>query len=188
MWRFKILLLLATAMCCLTGAYAVGKPLGDAEKTMVLQRLDCDNISIKTVRCDFKQVRHSDMMEKDLISSGKVRIDFPSHIEIEMLEPYKNKIILDPGKSNKSSNQAVSAIVPLVSGGMASNKCFLIEVQEIDDQWKICLEPVEAGMKAYVSSVTLIVGKEDCIVRSMEMCDTDGGYTRMDFSNVIIVR
>jgi len=184
----KICYILFTLLCFSFFASASDGCLTGDARMLALERLDAFNAGIRSLECDFVQTVHSQMMDSDMQSSGKVRIGFPARLEVEMLSPYNNIIVLDLSKPGRPADRAMSAIMPLISGGLASNRSFTIEIYEEDGQWRICLDPMDRNIKEYVNGIELLVGIDDGVARSIEMRYTADDYVRMVFTKVKIVR
>lgn len=176
-----------------SGARALVKDAGP-----VLQTIAKASEGLRTIRADFVQKRHIDLLANDVESSGLLTYAQPDQVRWEYKQPYSYIIVLDKSKisirnnsktssynagSNEFFKQLSGIIKGLVQGDLLSNPAFKSTLYDEGKNWVAVMVPVEKAMQNYLSKIELTFDKGTKMVTGVRMVEPSGDYTHIFFKN-----
>lgn len=195
--RVMFWLLLALNVCFrLTGQTGGRSLVKDAAP--VLQAIAKASEGLGTIRSDFVQKRHIDLLANDVESSGTLTFAKPDRVRWEYNKPYSYIIVLDKTKitirnnaktnsfnagSNEFFKQLSGIIKGLVQGDLLSNPAFTSTLFDDGRFWVAVMVPVDKAMQDYLSKVELTFDKNTKMVVSVRMIEPSGDFTHIVFLN-----
>lgn len=167
----KRMLVILAVFACVTlraGDFAPAAPQTAAE---VLAAFDDVQARSGKFTADFVQTRRTSLLEKDMVSRGRLTMNAPEWLVWEYLSPEKSS-----RKVDLSADARYAAI-----GRKAD---FSREVFSGDGCWKIVLTPLKRDLKRLMAVVEVVVDAATMDVRSAKMTEPSGDYTLIEFKNV----
>lgn len=154
---------------------------------------------LTSIESDFTQVKHLDMFDEDVTSSGKFSYLKDNKISLSYSKPLSYLIVINNGKlkivadgkksimslnSNKMMNEMQDMITACMIGdlGKMSND-YELNYQEDNQQYLIKITPKSKSVKEYVSGIEIWLNKTDMSVDQLRMYENEADYTDYKFSN-----
>ena len=158
---------------------------------------------MKSIQCDFTQVRQAAMLKEKMTSKGKMSFS-GKNLKWEYTEPNKFALVVkeengqqqvyiqQDGKTKKAdgqSGQLFKGIAQIVMGSvtgraLSDNGDFTVEMFTQGDQWVAKLTPKQAKLKKMFSSIHLYFNEKHNAVTKVEMKEANGDTTTITFTNV----
>lgn len=144
-----------------------------AQESDLLQRIREANLK-NTLRAEFKQVRHTQLLEENLTSTGFVALQAPDKVHWEVQKPVSRVSIF-------------SGDVP--QGGRArfrlpSEKDFTVSSMESGAELTVLLRPKRRDLSQLFTQIVLKVNPADYTVKSVLLTGADGDWTEISFSRL----
>ena len=197
MWGMVMILLFTSAQ-----AQTLKKVTPEQAKKMV-ETINKGTASVKSIQCDFTQVRQSTMLKEKQTSKGKMSFS-GKNLKWEYTEPNKFALtvkeengqqqvyIQQDGKTKKAdgqSGQLFKGIAQIVMGSvtgaaLSDNGDFTVEMFTQGDQWVAKLTPKQAKMKKMFTAIHLYFNDKHNAVTKVEMKEANGDGTVITFTNV----
>ena len=196
-WGLVMILLMSTA-----SAQTMKKATPEQSKKMV-ETINKATAAVKSIQCDFTQVRQSAMLKEKMTSKGKMSFS-GRNLKWEYTEPNKFALtvkeengqqqvyIQQEGKTKKAdgqSGQLFKGIAQIVMGSvtgtaLSDNGDFSVEMYSQDDIWVAKLTPKQAKLKKMFTSIHLYFNEKHNAVTKVEMKEANGDGTVITFANV----
>ena len=198
MWGVVMMLLLVTSV----QAQTLKKATPEQSKKMV-ETINKATAAVKSIQCDFTQVRQSSMLKEKQTSKGKMSFS-GKNLKWEYTEPNKFALTVkeesgqqqvylqQDGKTKKAdgqSGQMFKGIAQIVMGSvtgaaLSGNGDFTVEMYTLGDQWVAKLTPKQAKLKKMFTSIHLYFNDKHNAVTKVEMKEANGDGTVITFTNV----
>ena len=183
-------------------AQSMKKAAPDQSKKMV-ETINKATAAVKSIQCDFTQVRQSAMLKEKMTSKGKMSFS-GRNLKWEYTEPNKFALtvkeengqqqvyIQQEGKTKKAdgqSGQLFKGIAQIVMGSvtgtaLSDNGDFSVEMYSQGDIWVAKLTPKQAKLKKMFTSIHLYFNEKHNAVTKVEMKEANGDGTVITFVNV----
>jgi len=198
MWGVVVMLLLVTSV----QAQTLKKVSPEQSKKMV-ETINKATAGVKSIQCDFMQVRQSSMLKEKQVSKGKMSFS-GKNLKWEYTTPNKFALtvkeengqqqvyIQQDGKTKKAdgqSGQMFKGIAQIVMGSvtgaaLSDNGDFTVEMYTEGDVWVAKLTPKQAKLKKMFTSIHLYFNEKHNAVTKVEMKEANGDVTVITFANV----
>ncbi len=157
--------------------------------------------SVRSIQCDFTQVRQSSMLKEKMTSKGKMYFTgtdlkwaytTPKSYALIVKDGGQSVCIQQDGKTKKvegQSAQLYKGIAQIVMGSvtgasMSDNSEFSVEMYTQGDTWVAKMTPKQAKMKKMFSCIYLYFNDSHNAVHKVEMKEANGDTTTITFSNM----
>lgn len=152
-----------------------------------------------SIHSEFSQEKKLKVMRQPILSSGYILFKKPQNLKWAYTIPFDYSIVLtgseiiidDAGNVNAiavSENQLFSdlsdMIIQSVEGSILDDPRFAKDYLENSEFNIVTLTPNEEDMQAYLQSMTLYFDKADFTVRQIIMSESEGNFTKLNFTNV----
>jgi hypothetical protein len=195
-WGMVMILLISTA-----SAQTMKKATPEQSKKM-METVNKATAAVKSIQCDFTQVRQSAMLKEKMTSKGKMNYS-GKNLKWEYTEPNKFALtvkeengqqqvyIQQDGKIKKAdgqSGQMFKGIAQIVMGSvtgaaLSDNGDFTVEMYTQGDIWVAKLIPKQAKLKKMFTSIHLYFNEKHNAVTKVEMKEANGDGTVITFAN-----
>ena len=196
-WCVVILMLVTSVQ-----AQTLKKSTPEQSKKM-LETINKATAAVKSIQCDFTQVRQSAMLKEKMTSKGKMSYS-GKNLKWEYTEPNKFALTVkeengqqqvylqQDGKTKKAdgqSGQMFKGIAQIVMGSvtgtaLSDNGDFTVEMYTQGDIWVAKLTPKQAKLKKMFTSIHLYFNDKHNAVTKVEMKEANGDGTVITFTNV----
>ena len=156
--------------------------------------------AVKSIQCDFTQVRQSAMVKEKMTSKGKMYFSgtnlkwaytTPNQYALIVKDGGQQVYIQQDGKTKKAEGQSAQlfkGIAQIVMGSvtgaaLSENGDFTVEMFTQGDKWVTKLTPKQAKLKKMFSSIYLYFNDKHNAVTKVEMKEANGDTTTISFSN-----
>lgn len=193
----KYLTLLFTLMLAFQTTMAQMHPVADMQQFET--QLKSSASKLTSIESDFTQVKHLDMFDEDVTSSGKFSYLKDNKISLSYSKPLSYLIVTNNGKlkivadgkksimslnSNKMMNEMQDMITACMIGDLGKmNNDYELNYQEDNQQYLIKITPKSKSVKEYVSGIEIWLNKTDMSVDQLRMYENEADYTDYKFSN-----
>ncbi len=193
----KYLTLLFTLMLAAQVGVAQMHPIANMQQFE--SQLKSSASKLTSIESDFTQVKHLDMFDEDVTSSGKFSYKKENKISLIYSKPISYTIVINNGKlkivadgkksimslnSNKMMNEMQDMITACMIGDLSNmSNDYILNYQEDNQQYLIKITPKSNSVKEYVSNIEIWLSKTDMSVDQLRMYETETDYTDYKFSN-----
>ena len=191
-----------TALWLSASSQTLKKATPEQAKKMV-ETVNKSTAAVKSIQCDFAQVRQSAMLKEKMTSKGKMSFS-GKNLKWEYTEPNKFALVVkeengqqqvyiqQDGKTRKAdgqSGQLFKGITQIVMGSvtgtaLSDNGDFTVEMFTLGEQWVAKLTPKQAKLKKMFTSIHLYFNEKHNAVTKVEMKEANGDTTTITFTNV----
>lgn len=189
-----------TCLLVLAGmAYAV-TPGG--QQDAIVERIAQECASMKTMSCDFRQIRTVPLMDEPQVSSGSMHYRQPSSLKWVYDEPVSytftidgDRISLDTpdghsdldGDAGRMFKGLAGIVLGCMSGkNLTDKRLFQTTATEKDGEWVAVLIPQRREMKRVFSEIVMVFDPATALLKRMTMKDQTGGSTEIEISNATV--
>lgn len=152
---------------------------------------------INSIAADFTQIKSLTALSEKLTSKGKFHFQKDNKVRMEYTSPYAylmvingSKIMVKDGnktntisaKSNKMFQRINQLMMDCMNGNVFNNKDFSFRVFEDNATFLTEMTPVNAQMKGMFSKVNVIMKKGSFVVQQVQMFESSGDYTSINYS------
>ena len=168
----------------------------------IIERIAAQCASIKSMKCDFRQVSTVPLMDEPQVSSGKMLYRHPSSLKWVYTEPFIYSITIDNDNISVDTGQGQTEIgsdasrmfkglAGIVLGCMSGEnlkdkRLFQTTVTEQDNEWVAVLVPQRREIKRVFSEIVMVFDPATSLLKHLDMKDQNGGGTAIEISNVSI--
>ena len=193
-WSLLLLLLISSV-----SAQSLQKTSSEQSKKMI-ETVGKATAAVKTIQCDFTQVRQSTMLKEKQTSKGQM---FYSGQNLKWAYTAPNKYALvvkgdgqvymqQDGKTKKADGQSgqlfkgIAQIVmnSVTGAALSENGDFTVEMFTQGDKWVAKLTPKQAKLKKMFTSIHLYFNDKHNAVTKVEMKEANGDTTTITFTNL----
>jgi len=152
-----------------------------------------------SLQCDFKQTKHLDFMENDVVSSGNLYYKSGSKIRWEYISPFSYYVIFnqekmfvnDNGKKKQTDLSSSKLLKDLnrvmlgtVSGsGIFDEEKFTISYYKTGNDFLAKMVPTDKNYKKYITQIDLTFDGKSFHLKKMKSTEISLDYTLIEFSN-----
>jgi outer membrane lipoprotein-sorting protein len=199
---FVFLLLLCFAPSNPT-AEIKSEPKAKENKSKIFTLIAAGASSVQTLSSDFSQERHLAMMKAPLTSIGKFAYEKPDRLYWEIIKPSPMGFVVQGEKARRWSGDSgipetleinrepmIRAIVDQVFAWARADftwleKRYRITVTE-ETAYVLTLIPLSFQEKKFLASITVAFSEDWTHVRSVELHEKGGDFTRLRFINTLL--
>lgn len=164
----------------------------------IAQKLNKASKNTKSIDSDFKQYKHLDILENDMISIGHFSFVANDKVRWEYNTPYKYIIIMNGSSmwindgrktkkydtnSNKIFKEINDLMIGMLQGKILNSNKFNLEFFESKSEILAKLTPKSSEMNDFLSTMNLYFSKTDYNVTKIIMDESSGDFTKIVFSN-----
>ena len=192
-----VLLLLITSASAQTLKKTAPEQAEQAKK--MVETVGKATAAVKSIQCDFTQVRQSTMLKEKQTSKGQMFFS-GKNLKWAYTSPNKYALIVkadgqvymqQDGKTRKAdgqSGQLFKGIAQIVMGSvtgtaLSNNDEFTVEMYTLGDQWVAKLTPKQAKLKKMFTCIHLYFNDKHNAVTKVEMKEASGDTTTITFAN-----
>ncbi|GHT09324.1 hypothetical protein FACS189432_06290 [Bacteroidia bacterium] len=174
-------------------------PATSAQQQLMLEKITASSAQMKSLICDFEQVKELSLLNEKMVSKGKMYYRNDNCLRWEYNSPYLYTFVLndkkvmmqaEAGKTNvidvKSSKFFQEIIKVMMNGingnGLKDIKSFTINYYWSENQWQVHLIPLQKEMKKMFSTIQLTFNVKDYSVDKVEMEEQNGDTTTIVLS------
>ncbi|MFH1083053.1 MAG: outer membrane lipoprotein carrier protein LolA [Pseudomonadota bacterium] len=156
--------------------------------------------TIKTIRADFIQEKHLNILSRPLISKGVLYYQAPNSLRWEYTSPVRSILLMHKGKirryiktgndfvedsrMNPKGTQIVLQEIALWLGGRFSDDPAFDAT--LEDGRKVVLTPKEKAFSKMIEHIDLKLSDTPGIIESVTIYEGQDSYTRLEFLNTVI--
>ena len=162
-------------------------------------RLRKDAGQINTIRADFVQEKHLQILSRPLISKGVFYYEAPGSLRWEYESPIKSILLMhegrvtryiwgengfrrDSGLSLQAMQIVLQEITKWLGGHFDDNPDFTASLDP--DRGRIVLTPKKKAFSAIIKSIDLILSERPGVIKSVTIYEGEKSFTRIIFKNV----
>jgi len=196
MFRTYIISIFLSLLTCMTSAQ-IYRNASIAEEKQINEKVSANAISMKTMTCNFEQIKELSFLNDKSISKGLLFYKKPNKIRWEYKHPYSyifimngEKVILqsenNKNEINLNSSKQFQQISKIILGGVSGNGLtnssdFHIFFYTSNEDYKLQLQPLKKEIKSLFSQINLFVNKGDGSINKVEMIEKTGDKTIIRF-------
>lgn len=163
------------------------------------QKLSAHAKKTQSLKSDFTQTKHLDILSEDIVSDGKLYFKANNKLRWEYIKPIQYLIILnngnitvnDDGKvstydlsANKTFQKINEMVLSSIKGDLLIDETgYKYEFKESKSQYFVQMTPVEKQVQSYIKSIEIFFSKDDLSVSKVKMIENSGDFTTMKFKN-----
>jgi len=154
--------------------------------------------TVGSIECDFKQIKHLDVFNEDIESTGrffykkenKIRLDYHTPVNYRIVIN-ENKILTDSDgkknvmnlKSNKIMKELQGMLMACMSGNLSRMSNYKPEIYEDTGYYLVKVTPIDKNLQTYISRFEINLLKKDMSVSKLRIYESQTNYTDYIFSN-----
>ncbi len=154
--------------------------------------------NIKTIKADFVQEKHLEVLDVVVESKGKFMFKSPQKLRWEYTTPFHYLVLMNNGKlkivqdenvqefdvnSNKTFQNINELIMNSITGNLLDNKQFTIKAKENKSAYKLLLTPKDKNVGQVLKEIEILISKTDKTVEQLTMYESKSDFTKIKFSN-----
>lgn len=195
--RIKLLIFIAFFLGIPLWAQVPRSPMKDVQAFKM--KLETMSKQVNSIESDFVQEKNLSVLANKITSKGHFIFKRENNIRWEYLQPYQyliiisnNKIFIKEDKNQKQydiqSNKMFQEMNKFISGCiqgdiLKNEQDFRIGYFEDEKNYFVSLVPKSDAMKKMLSEVQIWFNKTDMTVSGINMVESGGDYTKIDFIN-----
>ena len=169
---------------------------------VIMETLTNAAASMQCMNCRFTQQKTMAMLAEPTVSEGLMSYNSPDKMRWEYTSPYSFALVVDGDKITKitdgneelldaKSGRMYQGIVNIIMSSATGKKLFdktmfNVDIQDVGKFWKAEMKPKKQNMKRMFSMLTFYFGKTDNIINKVEMTETGGDITTIQFYDMKI--
>ena len=176
------------------------KLVSEAESESMVQQVCLAAEKMRSLECDFKQVKQLSLLKSSMVSVGKMYYKDGRFLRWEYTSPYSYIFILNEGKvllkssdktdvvdvrSSKMFQQIARIMMNSVTGKcLEDSEDFKVTMYLEENQWMAQLVPRQKELAQLFSFVRLYIDPSIQMVKRVELVEKSGDITRIDMKNI----
>ena len=196
----RLLLTLGMACCCLWLSAQTLKKATEAEAKTMVAEISKTAASIRTLTCNFTQVKTLSFLNDKMTSQGRMCYDASGKLRWEYTSPYtytfilngqqvhiqsaKNRQTIDIRQSRLFQGIAQVMMNSVTGRNLTSNKDFACTFYTQGDVWVADLVPQRKEMKQMFSTIRLRFDSKRHMVSQVEMNEKRGDVTVITLKDI----
>ena len=197
-----LLAALGTAVPAGAGTVAGEIPATQSTADKMLKKITSAASEMKTMKCDFVQVRKMSLLADEIKSSGVMYFEKDSKLRWEYREPTPYVMTINGGTvtvesgsgksvSDASSSRLYKGIADMVMGCMSGesltdSRMFRTTFTDLGSVWVAELRPVRKDLQRMFANLVLNFNPKTGLLMSMVMNDPAGNSTSITVSNISV--
>lgn len=196
MRRNVFLFLLLVSALCVQAQYSGYKLLTDVNDFKT--KFTAASQKTNTIKSDFVQEKELSMLSEKIVSKGRFWFKRENAVRMEYTTPFQYLMIINNGKiyikdsqkenkisakSNKLFEQINKIMMDCVNGSALTNPDFSAKIFEGSNIYLVELTPVNKNLKNLFRNINLFVEKKDYAVSKIEMHESSGDNTTINYIN-----
>lgn len=193
----RILIVSIVAAFCM---FAQNADAQIADEAAVLERLGGAMSGIQSMKCEFVQTKRSAMLDGDLVVQGMMYYRQGGLLRWEYVSPEFSMImngtlvsfsgegrndVMDINQSKMFKEIGRIMMNCMLGRSLTDESGFSVNMSETDDEWIARLDPLRREMKRIFSEIVLHFDKKSCYVNAIELNESGGDSTLIEFSEVL---
>lgn len=190
----KYSLLLWTFICVLSVS---AQTLDDAQ---IRQRVNQAAAAMKTLQCDFVQIKHLKMLNEEMLAQGKMYYQQSNKLRWEYTNPYTYTFVLNGDKvllKNQQRNDVIDVnqnkifreiarimMSSVVGNSLLDNKTFKTTITINNSEWIATQIPQRKDMRQIFQRIVLHFNPQCAVVSCVEMIEKNGDKTVINLKNI----
>ena len=190
----KYSLLLWTFICVLSVS---AQTLNDAQ---IRQRVNQATAAMKTLQCDFVQIKHLKMLNEEMLAQGKMYYQQSNKLRWEYTNPYTYTFVLNGDKvllKNQQRNDVIDVnqnkifreiarimMSSVVGNSLLDNKTFKTTITINNSEWIATQIPQRKDMRQIFQRIVLHFNPQCAVVSCVEMIEKNGDKTVINLKNI----
>ena len=190
----KYSLLLWTFICVLSVS---AQTLNDAQ---IRQRVNQAAAAMKTLQCDFVQIKHLKMLNEEMLAQGKMYYQQSNKLRWECTNPYTYTFVLNGDKvllKNQQRNDVIDVnqnkifreiarimMSSVVGNSLLDNKTFKTTITINNSEWIATQIPKRKDMRQIFQRIVLHFNPQCAVVSCVEMIEKNGDKTVINLKNI----
>ena len=190
----KYSLLLWTFICVLSVS---AQTLNDAQ---IRQRVNQAAAAMKTLQCDFVQIKHLKMLNEEMLAQGKMYYHQSNKLRWEYTNPYTYTFVLNGDKvllKNQQRNDVIDVnqnkifreiarimMSSVVGNSLLDNKTFKTTITINNSEWIATQIPQRKDMRQIFQRIVLHFNPQCAVVSCVEMIEKNGDKTVINLKNI----
>ena len=175
------------------------KPVTGEQQKAMTERITEASAKMKSLSCDFEQVKELSILDEKMISKGKMNYRQESRLRWEYLEPYTYLFVLNDKKllmqaettrnvmdvkSSKMFQEIVKIMMNSINGkGLTEIESFDNKYFTQGNKWVVELIPTQKEIKRIFSSITLTFNINDYTIDNVKLFEQNGDNTIITLLN-----
>lgn len=171
-------------------------------KELLISKVNQTALSIKSLECDFVQIKHISLLKENMTSKGKMYYNNKNKLRWEYFYPYTYCFILNNTKVSLASsskkdvidiknNQMFQEIAKImmnsVTGKCLSNTSdFNVKISSLSNRTIAILYPKKKTLKQLFNKITLNFNKDYTMIEVVELFEKSGDKTEIKLINPIL--
>ena len=196
----RLLLTLGMACCCLCLSAQTLKKATEVEAKVMVTEINKTAASIRTLACNFTQVKTLSFLNDKMTSQGRMCYDASGKLRWEYTSPYtytfilngqqvhiqsaKNRQTIDIRQSRLFQGIAQVMMNSVTGRNLTSNKDFACTFYTQGDVWVADLVPQRKEMKQMFSTIRLRFDSKRRMVSQVEMNEKRGDVTVITLKDI----
>ena len=196
----RLLLTFSMACCCLCLSAQTLKKATEAEAKVMVTEISKTAASIRTLACNFTQVKTLSFLNDKMTSQGRMCYDASGKLRWEYTSPYtytfilngqqvhiqsaKNRQTIDIRQSRLFQGIAQVMMNSVTGRNLTSNKDFACTFYTQGDVWVADLVPQRKEMKQMFSTIRLRFDSKRRMVSQVEMNEKRGDVTVITLKDI----
>lgn len=178
------------------------KPVSPAQQRAMITKIMNVESTIKTIQCNFVQIKRLSMLNDKMVSHGRMIYQKPYSLHWEYQSPYSYifiingaKVLIKQGgkknsidiKSGRMFQEITRIMMNSVTGkDLMSSSEFNVKMYTQYNDWVADLIPKRHQIKSMFSTIRIYFDSNKSIVSKIEMFEKGGDKTEIELRNVQI--
>jgi outer membrane lipoprotein carrier protein len=171
--------------------------LNDAQ---IRQRVNQTAVAMKTLQCDFVQIKHLKMLNEEMLAQGKMYYQQSNKLRWEYTNPYTYTFVLNGDKvllKNQQRNDVIDVnqnkifreiarimMSSVVGNSLLDNKTFKTTITINNSEWIATQIPQRKDMRQIFQRIVLHFNPQCAVVSCVEMIEKNGDKTVINLKNI----
>lgn len=190
----KVLLIISISFCCVIGAMAQ-----NITKEVLVAKVNQTASDIKSLECDFVQIKHISLLKEKIASKGKMYYSSNNKLRWEYLSPYTYCFIINDTKVSLTSssqkdiidiknNQMFQEIAKIMMNSvtgkcLSSTSDFDLSLSSKSNKTIAILYPKKKTLKQLFTNITLNFNDDYSMIETVELIEKSGDKTEIKLIN-----
>ena len=156
--------------------------------------------ALNTMQCDFVQTKHLKMLNREMVSKGKLYYQKGNRLRWEYTTPFSYIFIINNDKvllKNKQRNDVIDVnqnklfkeiariiMSSVVGNCISDDKSFKSSLATVKGEWVATLLPQHKNMKQMFNKIVLHFSPKQAIVTQVELIEKNGDKTIINLKNI----
>ncbi len=166
----------------------------------IRQKMSQATSAMNTMQCDFVQTKHIRMLNREMVSKGKMYYQKTACLRWEYVTPYTYTFILNHDKvvlknsrrkdvidvkQNKVFSEIAQIMMSSVVGDcLTDDKNFSSTITVSGAEWVVALKPKRREVRQMFSGITLHFSQKTALVTKVEITEKSGDKTVITLTNI----